>query len=76
MLEIYAITGILGSKRLETELVKFHCPEFEKAKPQSCHAFVSLSKQQHAGNLLSFNVFAGGVQSSIIKNNAMFKTKA
>jgi len=31
--ETYAITGSLGSKRLETELVKFHCLEFAKAKP-------------------------------------------
>lgn len=47
-MEAYAVTGILGSKRLETELVNFYYLEFVKAKPElSC-------KQQCAGKLFFF----------------------
>lgn len=70
MLETYVITGILGNKRLEAELVKFLCLEFVKAEP---HRAVRPSprQQQQAGKLFTFNMFAADVQSSIIKNNAI-----
>lgn len=75
MLETYAIAGILESDRLETELVNFHCLEFVKAKPhRAVMLLLHLGSSSVLGNFFSFNIFPAGVQSSIIKNNAIFKT--
>lgn len=75
VLETYGITGILGSKRLETELVKFHCLEFVKAKlHRAVMPSFHLASSSMLENFFSFNIFAAGVQSLIIKNNAIFET--
>lgn len=74
-METYAITGILGSDRLETELVNFHFLEFVKAKPhRAVMLLLHLASSSVLGNFFSFNIFPAGVQSLIIKNNAIFKT--